>query len=120
MEEFLAEYQQTLRGARRDRRWLPKHRSPRQRNIKKKTLGVNALRSPYYNSRKPSGGMAERTNALVLKTRGGKTPVGSNPTASAHNVSARAQGPCNADLARISPSSYFSGSICCGSGLQAR
>ena len=25
--------------------------------------------------------MAERTNALVLKTRGGKTPVGSNPTA---------------------------------------
>jgi uncharacterized Tic20 family protein len=27
--------------------------------------------------------MAERTNALVLKTRGGKTPVGSNPTAPA-------------------------------------
>ena len=27
--------------------------------------------------------MAEWTNALVLKTRGGKTPVGSNPTASA-------------------------------------
>ena len=24
--------------------------------------------------------MAERTNALVLKTRGGRTPVGSNPT----------------------------------------
>jgi pentapeptide MXKDX repeat protein len=30
-----------------------------------------------------SGGMAERTNALVLKTRGAKTPVGSNPTAPA-------------------------------------
>src|SRR3712207_6958781 len=27
--------------------------------------------------------MAERTNALVLKTRGGKIPVGSNPTAPA-------------------------------------
>src|SRR5215210_3441526 len=27
--------------------------------------------------------MAERTNALVLKTRGGKTPVGSNPTSPA-------------------------------------
>jgi hypothetical protein len=27
--------------------------------------------------------VAERTNALVLKTRGGKTPVGSNPTAPA-------------------------------------
>jgi hypothetical protein len=26
------------------------------------------------------GGMAERTNALVLKTRGGKTPEGSNPS----------------------------------------
>ncbi len=26
------------------------------------------------------GGMAERTNALVLKTSGGQTPVGSNPT----------------------------------------
>ena len=30
---------------------------------------------------RPLGGVAERTNALVLKTRGGKTPVGSNPTA---------------------------------------
>ena len=29
------------------------------------------------------GGMAERPNALVLKTRGAKTPVGSNPTAPA-------------------------------------
>jgi hypothetical protein len=29
------------------------------------------------------GGMAERTNALVLKTRGGKTPEGSNPSAPA-------------------------------------
>jgi hypothetical protein len=27
--------------------------------------------------------MAERTNALVLKTRGGKTPEGSNPSAPA-------------------------------------
>ncbi len=35
-----------------------------------------------YNPREEDllGGMAERTNALVLKTRGGKTPVGSNPT----------------------------------------
>ena len=32
---------------------------------------------------RPVGGVAERTNALVLKTRGGKTPVGSNPTAPA-------------------------------------
>jgi hypothetical protein len=28
--------------------------------------------------------MAERTNALVLKTRGGKTPEGSNPSAPAY------------------------------------
>jgi hypothetical protein len=27
--------------------------------------------------------MAERTNALVLKTRGGRTPEGSNPSAPA-------------------------------------
>jgi hypothetical protein len=35
-----------------------------------------------YNPREEDllGGMAERTNALVLKTRGGETPVGSNPT----------------------------------------
>ncbi len=30
--------------------------------------------------RRQTGDMAEWTNALVLKTRGGKTPVGSNPT----------------------------------------
>jgi hypothetical protein len=35
-----------------------------------------------------TGGMAERTNALVLKTRGGKTPVGSNPTSPALSVRA--------------------------------
>jgi hypothetical protein len=29
------------------------------------------------------GGMAERPNALVLKTRGAKTPEGSNPSAPA-------------------------------------
>ena len=29
------------------------------------------------------GGMAERPNALVLKTRGVKTPEGSNPSAPA-------------------------------------
>jgi uncharacterized protein (UPF0548 family) len=32
--------------------------------------------------------MAERTNALVLKTRGGETPVGSNPTAPAAGIAA--------------------------------
>jgi hypothetical protein len=32
------------------------------------------------------GGVAEWTNALVLKTRGGKTPVGSNPTAPAFSA----------------------------------
>src|SRR5918995_2087814 len=36
--------------------------------------------------------MAERTNALVLKTRGGKTPVGSNPTTPAPRLS------CNTDF----------------------
>ena len=34
--------------------------------------------------------MAERTNALVLKTRGGKTPEGSNPSAPAFRPLARA------------------------------
>jgi hypothetical protein len=34
--------------------------------------------------------MAERTNALVLKTRGGRTPEGSNPSAPAFPPSARA------------------------------
>ncbi len=34
--------------------------------------------------------MAERTNALVLKTRGGRTPEGSNPSAPASRPSARA------------------------------
>jgi hypothetical protein len=34
--------------------------------------------------------MAERTNALVLKTRGGKTPEGSNPSAPAFRLLARA------------------------------
>jgi hypothetical protein len=40
-------------------------------------------RTSYNPTRKTTspGGVAERTNALVLKTRGGKTPVGSNPTA---------------------------------------
>ncbi len=32
---------------------------------------------------RPTGGVAERTNALVLKTRGGETPEGSNPSAPA-------------------------------------
>ncbi len=38
-----------------------------------------------YNSRQDDSlrGMAERTNALVLKTSGDNTPVGSNPTAPA-------------------------------------
>ena len=36
--------------------------------------------------RKFFGGVAEWTNALVLKTRGGKTPVGSNPTAPAFSA----------------------------------
>ena len=35
------------------------------------------------------GGMAERTNALVLKTRGAKTPEGSNPSAPAPGPNAR-------------------------------
>jgi hypothetical protein len=35
------------------------------------------------------GGMAERTNALVLKTRGGKTPEGSNPSAPARRPRTR-------------------------------
>ena len=35
------------------------------------------------------GGMAERTNALVLKTRGAKTPEGSNPSAPAPGTNAR-------------------------------
>jgi hypothetical protein len=42
-----------------------------------------------YNHRRAArslGGMAERTNALVLKTSGGNTPVGSNPTAPAQKT----------------------------------
>ena len=35
------------------------------------------------------GGMAERTNALVLKTRGAKTPEGSNPSAPAARPNTR-------------------------------
>lgn len=35
------------------------------------------------------GGMAERTNALVLKTRGAKTPEGSNPSAPATRPNAQ-------------------------------
>ena len=35
------------------------------------------------------GGMAERPNALVLKTRGAKTPEGSNPSAPATGPNAR-------------------------------
>ena len=35
------------------------------------------------------GGMAERPNALVLKTRGAKTPEGSNPSAPAPGGNAR-------------------------------
>ena len=35
------------------------------------------------------GGMAERPNALVLKTRGAKTPEGSNPSAPAAHPNAQ-------------------------------
>ena len=42
------------------------------------------------------GGMAERTNALVLKTRGRKTPEGSNPS-----TPARSNRPLTLNLLKI-------------------
>lgn len=43
--------------------------------------------------------MAERTNALVLKTRGGKAPEGSNPSAPAPQTSSRNDRP-NVELVK--------------------
>ena len=56
-----------------------------------------------YNPREEDllGGMAERTNALVLKTRGGETPVGSNPTSPAYPPDALASDPNRPNIKSI-------------------
>src|SRR5215212_5159365 len=50
--------------------------------------GCSVPRSYNLRHKSVGGGMAERTNALVLKTRGGRTPEGSNPSAPAFGTGA--------------------------------
>ena len=62
---------------------MTRHRSQPEPRPRRDLGPSSAIKRPgSYNL--AYGGMAERTNALVLKTSGGKTPVGSNPTSPAH------------------------------------